>query len=204
MISHRHKCIFVHVPKAAGQSIEHMFLSEHGLTWETRAPLLLGHNQDPALGPPRLAHLTAADYTRCGHIPAEDFAAYFKFAVVRNPWDRAVSLYNYMKPGTDFSTFVHRGLGGKLMRRARWFLRPQVEFLQDGKGALLVDAVLRFETLAEEIEPLRQRLGIGAALPHENKSAAPPVPAIYTPAARRKVSEIYRADVEAFGYECDL
>ncbi len=33
MISHQHKCILVHVPKTAGQSIEHVFLDLHGLTW---------------------------------------------------------------------------------------------------------------------------------------------------------------------------
>ena len=36
MISDKYKCIFVHIPKVAGQSIEHVFLDLHGLTWETR------------------------------------------------------------------------------------------------------------------------------------------------------------------------
>ena len=61
MISHRHQCVFVHVPKTAGISIEHVFLAQYGLTWDERAPLLLRFNPDPALGPERLGHLTATD-----------------------------------------------------------------------------------------------------------------------------------------------
>jgi len=62
LISHHDKCLFVHVPKCAGQSVEMFFLDRIGLDWERRAPLLLRPNDVPALGPPRLAHLKAAEY----------------------------------------------------------------------------------------------------------------------------------------------
>ena len=66
MISHRHRCVFVHIPKVAGQSIEHVFLGWNGLNWKGRAPLLLRPNEDPRKGPPRLAHLRAQDYVPDG------------------------------------------------------------------------------------------------------------------------------------------
>jgi hypothetical protein len=47
VICHPYRCVFVHVPKSAGISIEHVFLGLLGLTWETRGPLLLRHNNDP-------------------------------------------------------------------------------------------------------------------------------------------------------------
>src|SRR5687768_14243923 len=62
VICREYRCLFVHVPKTAGMSIEHVFLRLVGLTWETRAPLLLGGNDDPRLGPPRLEHLKASEY----------------------------------------------------------------------------------------------------------------------------------------------
>jgi len=57
MICAQYRCLFVHVPKTAGMSIDQVFLELVGLTWKTRAPLLLGGNDDPKLGPPRLEHL---------------------------------------------------------------------------------------------------------------------------------------------------
>jgi hypothetical protein len=58
MISHKRKCVFVHIPKCAGQSIESVFVNDAGLTWEDRAPLLLRPNANNRVGLPFLAHLT--------------------------------------------------------------------------------------------------------------------------------------------------
>jgi hypothetical protein len=44
MISYKRKCVFVHIPKCAGQSIESVFDNDAGLTWENRAPFLLRPN----------------------------------------------------------------------------------------------------------------------------------------------------------------
>ena len=68
MLTHQHKTVFVHIPKNAGQSIETVFLDVLGLTWESRAPLLLRPNDIPELGPRRLAHLAASEYVSCGHM----------------------------------------------------------------------------------------------------------------------------------------
>lgn len=91
MISSKHKCIFIHVPKTAGQSIEQLFLKENNLTWEGRSPLLLKPNNDPAIGPERLAHLYANEYVKFNHISQADFDEFYKFSFVRNPFDRLVS-----------------------------------------------------------------------------------------------------------------
>ena len=111
MISHDFRCIFIHIPKVAGQSIEHFFLDLHGLDWDSRGSLLLRHNPDRARGPVRLAHLTAREYVDCGHIGQSDFDAYFKFAFVRNPWARLVSEYHYREHHRrqSFRDFVLHG-----------------------------------------------------------------------------------------------
>ena len=85
-------CVFVHVPKCAGQSVEMFFLNRIGLDWERRAPLLLRPNDVPALGPHLLAHLKAHEYVEKKWMTPLEFNEYFKFAFVRNPWgqDRLV------------------------------------------------------------------------------------------------------------------
>lgn len=173
MLSHHHRTIFVHVPKCAGQSVECAFLADLGLTWETRAPLLLRANDQADLGPPRLAHLPARDYTRLRYVPAEMFAAYYRFAIVRNPWARAVSLYRHLGLDRSFRDFVGRWLPDEFDRRewngGFWFVRPQVDYLYDG-DELLVQDVVRFENLALEFPRIAAASGLRSPLPHVNRS----------------------------------
>lgn len=223
MISHRYRCIFVHVPKAAGQSIERFFLELHGLSWANRAPLLLRRNDDPARGPERLAHLFAPEYVACGHIGEVEFDRYFKFAFVRNPWDRLVSEYLYQggRRIGSFRQFVLEAaqpLDPHL--DAFRHLAPQVRYLYDRTGRLRVDFVGRFERLQDDFARVCDRLGIpDPSLPHVN--AAPPergrrwaMPRLIARSAARRdryvryydrrlrdlVAERYAEDIEAFGY----
>lgn len=64
MICHYYKCIFVHLPKNAEQSMEHVFPDKIGLIWANRAPLLIMQNDNPEVGSPRLTHLKAVEYVK--------------------------------------------------------------------------------------------------------------------------------------------
>lgn len=173
MLCHEYKCIFVHVPKTAGQSIELFFLGLLGLSWESRAPLLLRPNDDPKLGPPRLAHLKAAEYVTCGHLKQEQFDTYFKFSFVRNPWDRIVSEYKYRgyARSFDFKTYLFKYLPEPGWTDTYCHFIPQYDFLFDAEGKLLVDFVGKFESLEHDFDNVCCKLGISeTALPHMNKS----------------------------------
>ena len=143
MICRDYRCLFVHIPKTAGQSVEQVFLRLLGLSWETRAPLLLRGNDDPRLGPPRLAHLTAAEYVSCGYLTPAEFGTYFRFSIVRNPWDRIVSEYKYRRhPVTmDFKTYLFKRLPSPGWSEPYRHIIPQHDFLYDEAGRLLVDYV---------------------------------------------------------------
>jgi sulfotransferase famil protein len=173
VICSKYRCVFVHVPKTAGISVEHVFLGLRGLTWETRAPLLLRHNDDPTKGPPRLAHLKATEYVRCGYLTQQEFASYFKFSFVRNPWDRIVSEYKYRGHPVrmDFKTYLFKHLPAPGFTDTYCHIIPQHDFLFDEQGTLLVDFVGRYESLQADFDTVCARLGIPAAsLPHVNRS----------------------------------
>ena len=173
MICHPYRCVFVHVPKTAGISIEHVFLDLMGLTCETRAPLLLRHNDDPAKGPPRLAHLKATEYVSCGYLSPEQFEGYFKFSFVRNPWDRIISEYKYRgyPIRLDFKTYLFKHLPKPGFTDTYCHILPQYDFLFDERGTLLVDFVGRYESLQADFDTVCARLGISPRpLPHVNRS----------------------------------
>jgi len=171
MICHDYKCVFIHIPKAAGQSVEQYFLHKVGLDWQTRAPLLLRKNDDPTMGPPKLAHLTALEYTTYNYLSQQEFDSYYKFSFVRDPFTRTISFYKYLgyHSMVTFDVFVKNYLP-KLIKEQYWFLMPQVNFLYDNDKPLF-DFVGRFENINSDFEKVCTALNMpDADLPHANKS----------------------------------
>lgn len=135
------------------------------------------------------------------------------FAFVRNPWDRAVSLHAYLRrrdllgPRETFDEFARRladrdfdPIGLYTARRLSW-CNPQVEWLRDTEGRLRVDFVGRFESLAEDLAVVQQRLGIERSLPHLNAARRAPYREVYDDRTRELVASAYAEDIEAFGYK---
>ncbi|MBL4766644.1 MAG: sulfotransferase family 2 domain-containing protein [Rhodobacteraceae bacterium] len=215
MISHAHKTVFVHIPKTAGQSIEMVFLRDLGLTWKERSVLHMLRNKDPEKGPKQLGHLYASEYVRCGHISQDNFAKYTKFTVVRHPYDRVISEYRYRvmtrirrnnprDEVLDFDAFIRRDADGEFTDMAR-HLVPQTRYIFDKNGQCLVDRILRFETLSQDIGSLFiQLFGSARALPYRNKSRAEYglTPDNLTQEQKQVLQVRYRRDFEAFNYNC--
>lgn len=209
-VSHRLRCIFVHIPKTAGTSIEKA-LGMHG-DWRVEdREIFFGMStrgqEGAALSSVFLQHLRAQEIE---HLLPQAFATYFRFSVVRNPWDRLVSAYANLDPNLQqsaeqvgiqlrdlpFETFVERSLD---VDHAH--LRPQVDFLTTDRGDLLVDYVARWENLADDFEAICRRLGVAATLPHANRSKREDYRDYYSAKTRTQVEARYREDIETFGYQ---
>jgi Sulfotransferase family len=179
MICEANNCVFVHIPKTGGQSISQFFLNLNGLEWKHRSQFGLKFNKDPSRGPRRLAHLTAYEYLTLGYLDRNNSDRMFKFAFVRNPWDRLVSEYEFRmgirrrmrKETVDFKTFIFKEFPVEGRSDAYRHALPQCRFVFDSSGRQLVDFIGRFETLQKDFNHVCERLQIGRSeLPHKNKS----------------------------------
>lgn len=147
----------------------------------------------------------------------------FKFAVVRNPWDRLVSWWSYIDSSRDF-------YGAKppneffryILQHARSFeefifnctdeildsdgrkdiFRNQIDYLVDKNGAVIVDFIGRFERLQDCFDEVAARLGLPSIqLPRVNASGHAAYTDYYTPAMAEEVGRLYARDIAAFGYQ---
>jgi len=217
MLDHHHQCIFVHIPKCGGSSIEHVFLQLVGLDWRRRAPLLLQANDIATLGPPRLAHLRAEEYVKYKYTPQAMFDQYFKFTFVRNPWARAVSIFHNTAFNLypDFPTYVKDRYTNKDWKASNWFSKPQVSFFMDDNGKPLVDFVGRLESINQDFEHISQQLKLGALeVPHNNKTRKESYRTVvdgaldgrdfrqfYDDESLAIISDYYRDDIKVLDYQ---
>lgn len=225
MISHKHKCIFVHVPKAAGTSIERVFLEDLDLDMDNRHSLLLGQNNNNRLGPRRVSHLFASDYVNHHYISRELYDSYYKFSFVRNPFTRLFSTYKFL--GYDelysFDEFIQKKLRLLLNNpKFDFFLKPSYDYLFDTDGNCLVDFIGKFESLNDDFIKITNKIDFyksDTKLKHYNKtnfSNRNLVKRTYgkvikfllsknsdykiSDLSREIVLEIYNKDFENFGY----
>lgn len=129
------------------------------------------------------------------------------FTVVRDPWARAVSSWQWcmktkgLAPCT-FEEFLRMPLEG-MTSQQRFHTLPQWRHVVDEQGSIdYLDHVGRLERLAETGEWLADTLGLPRPreLPHLKRSGGEDWRQHYTPAARELVAETFRRDFELFGY----
>ena len=205
-ISATHRCVFVHIPKTGGSSIE-------AVIWpgpRTEADLWMGF-----VSPMRNKYQTGGLQHLCAHqirteVGDDRFNAYFKFAVVRNPWDKAVSQYAFMRERLDLRSFIGMADGASFADYLKLIARVehvqsmrQLDFLLGSDGRMLVDFIARFETLAVDLTRVFARLGIDCPrLPVTNRSKREvDYRLYYDDASRAAVARMYEADIAYSGYE---
>lgn len=225
MICREFNCLYVHVPKTGGQSVEQFFIDLLGLDWDSdRGSLLIRRNDNRACGTEKLAHLSASEYVDCAYVSPEEFCGFFKFSFVRNPWSRILSEYRYRNyfHHLSFRDFVLNKLPKPGWDDEYRHVMPQYEMLYDSDGKLLVDFVGRFETLQQDFDQICEQLEIkNSQLPHRNKSDKKSrdlkrtvrnllflngenhkrsMTDFYDDETRAAVAEYYKKDIETFEY----
>jgi len=145
------------------------------------------------------------------------FKEYFKFAIVRNPWERIVSTFawtnqkwargerlardEFARSIREVHAAVLRSPDAAQALLASPHLRPQVSYLVDTSRRLLVDFVARHENLDSDWGRICARLGINRALPERMKSHHAAYRDYYDDETRNMVADLYAEDTRFFNYE---
>lgn len=183
------RCIFIHIPKAAGTSV---------------ALTLFGQGS---------RHVPWFEYQKAN---PWKFKRYFKFAFVRNPWDRLASSYFFLRQGgmdpqdaawaeinlrqfDDFGSFVRGWVNEENIQTWVHFL-PQHHFICGPDGKVMMDFLGRMENMESDFAYIAERLGCNKKLAKVNAGNNRHYSAHYDEETREIVRRVYARDIELFGY----
>lgn len=188
--------VFVHVPKTGGASILQLCL-RHGIRiidHDLRNPNYISLTRYRSLNP-----------------------NIYSFAIVRNPWDRVVSSYHYLRKGgikgedmldadrfvnqyRNFTQFVLNAFEAREILDQIHF-RPQYKWISDERG-VIVDMVGRFEKLQTSFSKWCVAIGLpNYKLPHVNRSAHRSYKEYFNEQTIEVIRKNYRKDIELFKYK---
>ena len=192
---HKAGLIFIHVPKNGGTSINRALYGQF------------------------MGHVTLAEIRRYGSRSIQKLPT---LALSRNPWDRALSAYNFvrasktMRDGAQishperyrirsfesFERFVLEWLPQQDLGRADNVFRTQIEFIRGPVTAVEVSYLARLEDMNHATAILSHALGRAVEIPVLNRTqTGRDYRVAYTPAMVEMIASIYSEDVKVLGYD---
>lgn len=180
------KVIFIHINKTGGTSVSDA----------------LGLNK---------SHLTVKEIIDL--IGEENFESSYKFAAVRNPWDKVLSHYKYRVKTNQTD------LGTKTIPFPEWVVKtygknkdpfyydkpkmfqPQVDWLKDYHNRINVNEIMKFEDLSKEFEKVSKHLGLHINLPHLNRTTKTNYKEFYDDHSKSIITDWFAEDLDIFNYE---
>jgi hypothetical protein len=205
IISHRHRFIFAAVPKTGTHSVRQALREQLGEADVEQVGLFVNKRFPwPDLAAIQHGHLSLGQVRP--YLGEEAFGAYFKFAFVRNPFDRFVSYCAFMLRGGDLFQQRPREVMGHFLfedpPENHILFRSQASLLVDDDGkTLLTDSIGRVEDMQSSYNEICSRIGIAfRPLDRVNGVRHGDYRDYYDQALIDAVAARYAQDLELFGY----
>ena len=203
------RTIFIHIPKNAGSSITQYFKSNF-LESELKHWALSNQTK----------HETYFEIQKKGKNLSilknfffdASFLDFYKFAVVRNPYDRMVSLYFYLKQRhsqnlleknnvDSFDEFIYLLENSDSWIYNLYSTKLQLKYLVDENQIVAMNYICRFENIHQDLATVSKQIGVNIKLPHENKSCHSSYKKYYTNNTKSIVSKYYSKDLNFLNYQ---
>ena len=226
ILSHKYKFIFIKTAKTAGTSIE-VFLSKHCGRQDIVTPIVPhveGHqprNYEGRINPvPEILERPGKLFSTMHHaatsgtkfynhmparevkqqVPADIWNSYFKFCVERNPWDKLLSHYSMhaAREGGGLSL-------GEYLARQRFPIND-FRYTDRSRKKIIVDRIVRYENLIEELGEVFAQLGIpfdgtlGVAAKSEYRADRRTYREVFDDRQRQIVETAFANEIELHGY----
>ncbi|TBV25490.1 hypothetical protein DMZ43_11120 [Meridianimaribacter sp. CL38] len=213
MVSHKYKCIFIHIPKTGGETV-----------------ISLIDDSDKSI--PK--HANAAQIR--DYLGEDKWNEYYKFSIVRNPFDLAISMYSHLRKPLYEKENIIKKYGKSLLNpvnacetacnysfskyceivfdqaqiqeeesKKDWpvfHFKPQYDWLIDYQSSLIIDNIILFENYDLGLKGVMEDLGISknTVIPKKNKSKHMHYSKYYTKKSYEIVQKHYSKDIEKFNY----
>ena len=218
IINSSYNFIFIHIPKTGGTSMSVALAPLNQWNDLELGGTPFGQQVDRfyrgrfGIG----KHSGATEARRVLGPPA--WSKFYKFALSRNPYTRAISTYTFLKQRKENKVFMEKYEDVNAFILSRDFaspimeglLHPQRDWVCSPGGALLVDDVIPLETIDDGFPRILRRCGVHPAhaerlsFAAENTSAVKVPVATVSDAAIARIAERYEADFKLFGYSLDF
>jgi len=198
-ISHKHKAIFVHIPKTAGTSIEEAM----GIK-VLKGKVLRSHKTSVIKGITYAPQHFTSTILKNHALTKVHWNKYFKFSFVRHPYTRVLSEFFWVKKKkckifnpkmfNEFleSYYIKFNTDHKL---------PQSDFLYEN-GKLQIDRLYKFENLGRSYRHLSKKLKLPKKIPHVQRSNnKKEYFNLLTRENKELIYKIYEKDFKVLNYE---
>ena len=206
IISKKNKYIFFHLPKNAGVSVSRALIKQEK---KLQVKKIVTYFQKFFLKKKDSFYLSFNPFEFFfynSHIPCYQFYNYFKnrsildsyykFAVVRNSWDRMVSRYFYSKKisrkfqSFSFEEFIDYDLKNNMP------VLQQYEFCTRDKKNICLDKIIIFESLKKDLDEVTLNLfGRTGLLTHDNKTDHKLYREYYNSKLEKKIYNAFEKDI---------
>lgn len=203
IICNEKKFIFIHIPKNSGTAMSNAIKKKYNKS----QLLMYCERKGPNIGIDKM-HLYYEVIEK--FIPKNVLDKYLKFCIIRNPYNKLYSAWNFIKERhgyKDVNDFVKYKLNKKFIYGkelipgdARVHYRPQFTFIYDENDNQYVNFIIRYENLNNDIKELNNKFDLTIPI-YGNKNTNRNYIKMFNKESIEKINKIYEKDFLLFNYE---